>query len=233
MTTNTTVTGSVVRQFQDEDNCEFDSDTTPAPFVDVNGSPTPITLTSNNSALTVAPVINNGTAPPASAYTSSASIPNDGYYREGCFFVVGVNVASTLSSPQTLTLSNNLSAIPPFTATAYTATYTYTVVPISVTPTSISALTPSGTATVTGNDYGAFYGMVGSSSYSNYDDGNCDTSGGVPLATVASSSGIGAPNWTQTFTVTGNGSGTTGQTCTFYLSDDEAGTITQAVTVTI
>jgi hypothetical protein len=231
VTANVAASGGVYEEFENYNGDCYDPDPTPAPFVDVNASPEPITLTSNNSALTVAPMINNGTAPPASAYAATASLPNDGYYWQDCFFVVGVKVASTLSSPQTMTLSNNLTATPPFGGSPYTSTYTYTVVPISVSPTTatVSADGTTLTATVTGSDYGAYYGMDATSAYENYDY-DCNTSGGTTLANISTGS-INTTTWQQSFTIAGINNGT--GTCTFYLNDDWSATLTQAVTVTV
>jgi hypothetical protein len=61
-------------------------------------------------------------------------------------------------------------------------------------------------------------------------DENCNTGGGTTLATVAPGS-MNTTTWLQTFTITGASNGT--GTCTFYLFDLNALTLTQAVTVTV
>ena len=228
-------TGSIVPFFYDPSgDCEF-YDTTPAPIVDVNGSPTPITLTSNFSGLTLAPIVSNGTAPPASAYVQNASISSEAYFWYDCFIsFVGVKASASLASPATIVLSNNLTALNPYLTppSSYAGSWTYTVVPISVSPTTATVSQASGTAMVTGSDYGAYHGMGAASSYANeqYGDYNCNTSGGTTLATVGAGA-LNTTNWTQPFTITGSSNGT--GTCTFYLYDKLAGTVTQAVTVTV
>jgi hypothetical protein len=192
------------------------------------------------------PIINNGTAPPTAAYAQSGSIPDDGYYWFDCEFFVAVKTTSSLTAPATLTFNNALSAINPFTNAGQTsATMTYTVVPISVSPTTATVAANGGTATVTGSDYQAAQWMDAESSYTansgpywasgSGGDESCNTSGGTTLATVAPISVIptsmNSTNWTQTFTITGSNNGT--GTCTFYLYDLNALTVTQAVTVTV
>ncbi len=141
VTAGVAASGAIAPVFNPADGDCYDPDTNSAPFVDVNGSPEPITFSAANApAVSLVPIVNNGTPPPAAAYTSSASIPNDGYIWDDCFFLVGVKVASNLSSPQPLPMSNNLTALNTFLSppSSYANTYTYTVVPLSVSSYSVS-----------------------------------------------------------------------------------------------
>jgi len=216
--------------FDADGDCFFDA--TPAPFVDVNGSPTPITVTSNSSALTVAPVVANGTSPPASAFTQTASIANDGYMWYGCNFVIPVKTSSSFASASTITLNNNLTALNSFLspAASYASTMTYTVVPISVSA-STATVSQSGTVYLTATDYGAANGVDGESSYTAGDDELCKTGGGTPLAYAYANGSINTSTWQQQIEIDGYGGGT--GTCTFYVFDYAAGTVTTPVTVTV
>jgi hypothetical protein len=174
---------------------------------------------------------------------------NDGYIWQSptpAFFFIGFSASSSFSSTTsgtTVTVNNNLSALNPFfsTPTSYAQTMTYVVVPISASPTTATVAAASGTATVTGTDPGAYYGMDAESSYtanngsywftSGGGDESCNTSGGTQLATVSPTAGINTTNWTQSFTITGANNGT--GTCTFYLFDMDALTVTQPITVTV
>jgi len=225
------VTGSMATEFCDPAGGYDDYDSTPAPFVDVNGSPTPITLTSNSSGLTLAPIVNNGTAPPTSAYAQTASIANDSYEWYDCVFEIGVKTSASFTAPATIVVNNNLTAINPFTSSNYASAMTYTVVPITVSPTTATVSASGGTATVTGSDNSATSGMQATSSYAADGDGYCMDSNSNILATVAQTASINTTNWTQSFQITGNSNGT--GTCTFYLQDVNAGTVTQVVTVTV
>jgi hypothetical protein len=230
-------TGLMATEFGDFDRGWFDADSTPAPFVDVNGSPTPITVVSNNAALTVAPIFNNGTPPPVSAYVQSASIANDGYEWGDCEFFIGVKASSSFTSPTTVTVNNNLSAINPFTSSAQPLTMTYTVATISVSS-QTATVSQSGTTFLTATDFGATNGTDGESSYTaNSGPGNgaqdelCKSSGGTTLAYAYSNGPINTTTWQQQIEIDGANNGT--GTCTFYVTDYEALTITQPVTVTV
>lgn len=229
-------------------DCAGQGDTTPAAFVDVNATPVPVTVTSNSSAVTLSVIPNAATAPPTASYLQSASIANDGFVWQPPaappFLFIAVNASASFSSTSgTIVLNNNLSADNPFftTPSTYAETMTFTVVPITVSPTSATVSAAGGTATVTGTDPGAYFGMDAESSYTANNgsywwsagggDENCNSSGGTTLATVSAPAGINTTNWTQAFTITGANNGT--GTCTFYLFDYNALTITHAVTVTV
>jgi hypothetical protein len=236
VTTGVAATGLIAPLFCNPgpDDNYTDYDTTPAPFVDVNGSPTPITLTSNASSLTLVPIVNNGTAPPASAYAQTASIANDGFVWFDCSFFVGVKTSVSFSGSATIVVNNNLTAINPFfsSPSSYASTMTYTVAAISVSPTAVtvSADGTTTTANVTGTDFGAINGMDAESAYPNYDY-QCESSGGTVLAMIQSNGSINTTTWQQSFKVYGNNNGT--GTCTFFVTDDQAETVTQPITVTI
>lgn len=224
--------GSVQINFCDVGEDYQDYDTTPAPFVDVNASPTPITVTSNSSAVTLAAFPNTSTtAPPASAYSATASIPNDGYYWQNTWLVVGIQTTAALSSTATMTVNNNLTALNSFLTppSSYANTMTYTVVPITVSATTATVSAAGGTAIVTGTDSNASDPMDAESAYTAGDE-NCNTGGGTTLATISPGS-LNTTNWTQPFTITGASNGT--GTCTFYIYDTDAGTVTLPITVTV
>jgi hypothetical protein len=224
VTGGTAASGLISVEFGDIDSGWRDRDTTPAPFVDVNGSPTPITLTSSSSALTVSPIVFNGTP---STYAQTASIPDDSFEWYECEFFIALKTSASFSSASTLAISNNLTAINPFTSSAQPLTMTYTVVPLTVSSTSVTVAMGNST-TVTGTDPNASDPMDAESAYQTGDE-SCNTGGGTPLATISRGS-LNTTNWTQVFTI--NAGGTTG-TCTFYIYDTDAGTVTLPITVTI
>jgi hypothetical protein len=244
VTAGVAAAGAVAPLFNPADGDCYDPDTNSAPFVDVNGSPEPITLSAANaSAVSLVPIINNGTPPPAAAYTSSGSIPNDGYIWNDCFFLVGVKVASSLSTPQTVPVSNNLTALNAFLSppSSYANTYTYTVVPLSVSSYSVSVAANTST-TITASDYGA--GDSGTDAESawgaNYftiyytgtldPDESCNDSSGTSLAYAYSNSPFNTTTGQQTIEID---AGSTTGTCTFYVLDIWSGVVTQPITVTI
>ena len=106
---------------------------------------------------------------------------------------------------------------------------TYTVVPITVSPTTATMAVAGGTAIVTGTDSNASDPMDAESAYTAGDE-NCNTGGGTTLATISPGS-LNTTNWTQPFTITGASNGT--GTCTFYIYDTDAGTVTLPITVTV
>jgi hypothetical protein len=238
--------GAIGVQFSDAAGGSYDADPIPLPFVDVNGSPEPITFTSASSHVTMVAIPSPG---PSStpAYSTTGSIPNDGYEWYDCEFLIDVNVDAGLGTPATVTFSNNLSAINLFTGTNYANTLFYEVVPISVSPTTATiAVTGGVTANVTGSDDLASSGMGAESSYQKRGgpipqpiqaplpikqlSGQCiDSRSGRVDATVASAAPIDATTWQQPFTITPLLAGT----CTFVLYDSDTGVITQPVTVTV
>jgi hypothetical protein len=232
VTQGVTATGSILPLPCDADEeVAGTGDTTPAAYVDVNASPAPITLTSSSSSVGIAPIISGGTAPGPSAYLQTGSMPNDGYlwYVNGSYpyLIVGVKSSSSLTSFATITVANNLAATTPFSTGPYTSTMVYTVVPISASSYALN-VAAGGTTTVTGSDYGAAYGMDAESAYEQGDE-DCNTSGGVTLASVTPGS-LNTTNWTTPFTI--NAGSTTG-TCTFYLYDDFTDVVTKPITLTI
>lgn len=233
---------------EDADGKSYDVDPTPLPFVDVNGSPEPITVTSNLSAVQVAPLKNPAFPTPAPSYGLTASAPNDNYIWFNTCLMYGVQTTAFVPpATATLTLSNNFQATSPFSGSAYATAppaITITAVPINVTPTSasvhVSSTNGPTTATVTGSDYGATAGMAAAGSVAtstgllqNPDTnlGKCmdTTSTSTEDASVTSNGSIDTSTWTQSFTVTGLAAGT----CTFYLADADTGTVSQLVTVTV
>lgn len=242
VTAGVAAAGAVVPVFNPADGDCYDPDTNSAPFVDVNASPEPITFT-GGSGVSLVPIINNGTPPPAAAYTSSGSIPNDGYIWDDCFFLVGVKVASSVSSPQPLPVSNNLTALNPFLSppSSYASTYTYTVVPLSVSSYSVS-VNANNSTTITASDYGAEESGTdaesawGANVFTIYytgtldPDESCNNSSGTELANVYSTGSLSTTTGQQTIEID---AGSTTGTCTFYVLDVYSGVVTQPITVTI
>lgn len=233
---------------EDASGNNYDVDPTPLPFVDVNGSPEPITVTSNSSDVEFAALKNPAFPTPAPSFGLTASAPNDNYLWFNECIVFGVQTTSSFVPPATasVVLSNNLQATSPFSGSIYAAPPTpeaITAVPVNVTPTTatvhVSSSNGSTTATVTGSDYGATSGMGAFGSvatptarHQNPDanPGEClDTSTSAEDASVASNGAIDTTSWTQSFTVTAIAAGT----CTFALGDIQSGTISQLVTVTV
>lgn len=235
VTAGVAVSGSILANFCDPSDGYEDYAPSPAPFVDVDASPVPLTVTSNASQVTLAALADNATPPPSSAYAASASIPTDAYYWDNIYFLVGINVASTYpsTSAATIVFNNNLTAVNPFTNQtvnqAFPGSMTYYVAAISASSYSFPSVAANGTATVTGTDEGAYSGMDAESAY-NAADENCNDGSGTTLATVAPSGPISSSNWQQAFTIS---AGSTAGTCTFYLYDTKAGTVTQPISVTV
>lgn len=198
------------------------------PFVDLNATPVPATVTSTSQHLTVfaIPVLTNPTPAPPYATAQTQSIPNSGYVSKDWYGLqLAVSYDGAGAAASTLTLANNLTATPPPFASPnpspapYTATMAYQVVPVSASPAAVT-LQANGvaTATVTGSDAGANQNMPPSACMS----------GNQQLATVASNGSIA--NGSEAFTVT---AGTTPGTCTFTLADYYSGVVTNTVTVTL
>jgi hypothetical protein len=222
--------GSIGVEFSDASGGFKDIDTTPLPFVDVNGSPTPITYTAASSNVTLAPIENPSPAASPAA-TTTGSIPNDSYEWADCVFLINVEVAATQATPTTVTFANNLTASNPFTSTNYGSSLIFQVVPISSSSTTATAaVTGNVTANVTGSDFEATNGMGAESAFT-LDDGNCvdTTTAGQVDATVASSGAINTTTWLQPFTITP----VTAGTCTFSLYDVDTKVITAPITVTV
>ncbi len=202
---------------------------TPAPFADVNGSPTPITFAVSSSAITLSAIPNNGTPGP---YAVTASIPSDSYVWDNCIFVVDVKVAATLSgNSATITLNNNLTAPNPFLSppASYASTFVYTLAAVSASAvTGTVAVTGGTTGQVTGTDFMAVNGMI-AGSVAGSNDGNCLSGSSATLATVAQMAPINTSTWQQVFTITPMTAGA----CTFVLSDMDSNIPTQAIHVTV
>ncbi|MGD1066466.1 MAG: hypothetical protein ABR975_06580 [Vulcanimicrobiaceae bacterium] len=219
-------------EFEDIDGAYSDFDSTPLPFVDVNGSPTPITVNASSTHVGVDPLYNtgfvSGPTPAPTAYTQSTTIPNDGYEWYDCVFLIAGQYDGQTTSPTTIVIDQDLSASPQFTggltgASTY-ETYThggpisYIVVPLSVSVTTLSVAV-GGSSTVTGSDFDAPDGMGA---------GTCSGTGSANITAGSYAAGSG----TEQFTVTGTVQGT----CTFTLDDATLGSDgpqTSAVLVTI
>jgi hypothetical protein len=198
------------------------------PFVDVDGTPRSVTVTSSSThfAFFVEP---GAAATPAPTYTTSASITNSSVnYMNFFAMIFAVRYDGIGTSPMTLTLTNNLSATPPAfgggtPAPAYTATISYPIVPISLTPATLTFASSAAPAqTVTASDIGSSNDMTIPATSS-----PCVSSGSVTIATVASAGPLS--NGLQSFMVTPVASGT----CIFWVNDTNSGVPTNTVTVTV
>jgi hypothetical protein len=231
------VNGALLPQFCDAADGFQDFAPSPAPFVDANASPVPIALAANSPTIGLAPIVNNGTPPPANAYAQSVSIPDDSYYWFNLYFVVGVNVAASYpaTASNTIVVKNNLTAVNPFMGQTVNATsptngvLTYYVTAIAASPLTLSAAVNTNTSTVVGTDEGAASGMATESGY-NLGDSACKTTGGTTLAILTSVAPINPTTWQQSFDVV---AGATAGTCTVFLFDNKAKTMTQPITVTV
>jgi hypothetical protein len=218
----------------DPNNLPTDPNPTNFPFVDVNGTPQPITVTSTVSGVQFAaiPLPTSTPNPPLSSYTYGlvASAANQTYEWFNEELINGAHFDGTLSAPTTVTVSNHLSAANPFSPN-YTPppAQTYTIVPVTASPSAVTvSMTGPTTATITGSDFGASTGGLyaqGSHDSSGFEtpgtDGDClDADGSTVRATVAYGS-INTSTWLETFTVTPVSVGT----CTFTIADENTGTL--------
>jgi hypothetical protein len=204
------------------------------PFVDVNGSPEPISGTSSSTHFgilpLIAPVNSFPSAPPTGAYAATAAVANSGSLNFGGVVVAIQYDGNATPSPtiQTLTFDNQLSAtLPVFTGSPvmpvapanYHTSLVYTLAPMFATPASFTVAT-GGVQTVTGYAPGATSNMVPST---------CVSSGMVTLGSFGPAVGTPASGM-QTFVFTANG---TPGTCTFTLKDGVTHVLSNAVTVTV
>jgi hypothetical protein len=225
-------------EFCDASGAFLDYDATPLPFVDVNGSPTPITLAASTSSITLQPV--PSTPPGLPAFAQTASIPNSGYEWDYCVFMVNANISSGLSAPApgatppTIVVANNLTAGATIGVSGpYTQTYTYNVAPVAASTPSgppLSASTNS-TQTLTGSDWGATTtGMDAESGFEGADETCYDSVTPTQVdATVVPSGTFNTTTYQQGFTITAEAAGT----CTFYLDDVNTGVVTKPITITV
>lgn len=245
------VTGGVAQTLADF-FCFFDADldenysgNTPQPLVDVNGSAAPVTFTSNSQHVLVGIYTAGATSPPVPT-SQTVSMPDTSQlFDENCI-AYDLKLDGNQTQPATLTVSNNLSAVNPFTSGAYTFAQVITIVPLSITatpvPISQSADQPT---TVTAFDYQGTGGLTPFASVSNGQGsgaGNCLDSGSTVRATVAQTGPIDTTTWQQTFMIVPVPlpNVTSPVTCTFVLGDVNTGitdlpgyAVTPTITVTV
>lgn len=246
------VTGGVAQTLADF-FCFFDADlsgnyagNTPQPLVDVNGSASPVTFTSNSQHVLIGIYDAAATSPPVPA-GQTVSMTDTSRLFDGNCIAYDLKLDGNQTQPATLTVSNNLSAINPFTSAAYAFAQVVTIVPLSITatpaPLSQSAGTPT---TVTASDYEGTGGLTPFASVGAHGTGSnagqCLDSGATVRATIAQSGGIDPTTWLQTFTITpaATPTVTTPVTCTFVLGDVNTGNVdlpgyavTPTITVTV
>ncbi|HTW86075.1 MAG TPA: hypothetical protein VMD91_18535 [Candidatus Sulfotelmatobacter sp.] len=220
----------------------------PSPaLVDVNASPAPVTVTTSLQHVGLA--ASNATAPldpfnesqtyvppptppPFASTTSSVSIGDQSYFwMFGYFPVIDVVYdGSTAAVAGTVNVNNNLTATDLFDNNPYTFVAPYTVAFVSASPTTLTlSLSTNPSAEVVGSDYqAALEGMTSISQPPNHDQTECETSGGVELASVTAGT-MNTTTWQQPFTVTAMATGT----CTFTLMDVITDVVSPPVTVTI
>ncbi|HTW86084.1 MAG TPA: hypothetical protein VMD91_18580 [Candidatus Sulfotelmatobacter sp.] len=243
-----------------------DADTTARPFYDVSGTAAPVTAVSSSSHVLLFPYQNAnfandlptfpspGSTP--SGYAQVASIPDDSYEFDQEYFTVGLYTDGELTAPATVTFSNGpvvggsnvdtstataslvANGSTPFTVGPYNAVQTYTIVPLTVSPTAVSlSLSGTNTATVTGSDYGTTTNLgvqSGGQNFGGADAGCFDASGNNRDALVTPGA-FDSATGVETYTITG----TTIGTCTFNLYDlgmassDYVYVPSQTVTVTV
>lgn len=251
VTANVTTSGYLSQEFEDPGVAWYDALPTPGPgfspapnaFVDVNGSPTPITYTASSSNITLglSPEVTSTGSPytyaSPSSFSSSGSIASDADYLNDCAFydVVKVNALPTPApgaSPPTITFANNLTATAPspFTGGPYPSSMVYTVVPISSSATGTIDVTMGNTASVNGWDYDATDQGMGAESGFEGDTGDClDTTNTSTIDATIAAGAMNTTTWLQPFTITPVADGT----CTFVLYDIDTGVVTQPITVTV
>ncbi|HTC31473.1 MAG TPA: hypothetical protein VK702_12175 [Candidatus Acidoferrum sp.] len=205
-------------------------------YVDVNGNQQSLTLTAPAN-VQVAVLNPASTAAPSPGTT--ATIPDDSYVWDNCYFEVGVSVSASLptiapgASPSAVVYANNLTAtlpLPFVTASpnTYGSSYSFNVVPISVSP-ATTAITSVSPGTVAGFDWGAPSGMNAESAFGGTANACIDTiNPSQSDAAVSSAGAINTTTWQQSFTITELNPGT----CTFVLYDSDTGVVTTSVTVT-
>jgi hypothetical protein len=199
------------------------------PFVDVNGSATPITVSANSMDVGVAIQPSPNTVTPA-PFQQSLSIADDRNLWYNCVWLLDVSVSASLPTPApgvtptaTITFANNLTAALPsgFTGSSYSSSFPYSVVPIYALPSVVTVSASGSAATVTGTDY---LGDMGAESAYSGSTNSCLGSGGlVTLTPQPYSNG-------QTKVSVATSATTTG-TCTFYMFDPPSGVVTNQITV--
>jgi hypothetical protein len=197
------------------------------PWSDVNASPTPITATVQSGTATIAAEPNPGaglTANPTYGATATfADSVTESYLNGDCFNLVLDVKYDGSTSPSFIYLSNNLTAVNPWTQASQASSFGYAVVPMVLTPPSgnvLSSLAIGASVTVTATDYEGGDGIDTSGSCSN---------GSTEIASVTPIGSIDTTTWTQQFTVTGVAAGT----CSLTVTDDDSNTPTNALTVTV
>lgn len=205
---------------------------TPLPYVDVNGAPEPISIAVSPQA---SGVVVNALQPssPVPPFGTSASIPDETMVWPGYEWVIDVEGGATFTSPATITISNSLSALNPFTGNSYASSLIYTIDPVTVsTPTLQSiSLGAAQTSSVVGSDPQAPAAGMGAESAFQANDGMCvdQNTPGQHDASVAPAGSFNTTTSTQSFTITPLATGT----CTFVLYDVDTGVVTQPATITV
>jgi len=238
------------------------SSASPQPFVDVNGSAVPFTITASSSHLglyaeTAAQAAGSSPIPSQASFPTSVSIANTSaqYNYDDCggfLLAVGWD-GSPLVAGSTVTYSNNLTATPPSftgspvpnvspTPSTYAFSATYTVVQISAAPATVN-LSTDGTsgypssATVTASDAGTQYNMfLIDVTTDNYvvNRGSTIACNTSDGTAIATITVGGMVNGSESFAIAADtGLSAPNYTCSFYLSDNVSRVNTNLVTVNL
>ncbi len=190
------------------------------PFVDVNGSPTPITAQVNTTSgvKIAADIVSTQSPAPGTVLGYTATFPST-LYDDGAlhldFSYDGTNVATSGGGPARylILLSNNLSASPPTfdggSQGGYAGNAVYQIVPVDANPATLH-----GQDRVAGYDFGSANGL-------NVVNSTC--AGSWTITPLAVTNGL------QNFNVTQTGSDS-GGACSFALADPITGVVTRTVT---
>jgi len=220
--------------------CDVDEDVpqtiaSPLPFVDVNGSPEPLTFTSSSSSLTMYAAPGGTSVASPGPYAQTVTMNDSSDTDEYGEMLLYVSYDGTAPAGTTMTFSNNLAATPPWPGTVSGSTYNlqlvYTLAPVAASPGPVTApattisVGAGGTGTVYGSDFGATNGM-------NAGDGNCyDTTTTSQVDATVAAGSMNMTSWIEPFTVTVTGSPP--ETCSFTLYDGDTNVPTFPITVSI
>jgi hypothetical protein len=219
---------NVISSEQDADNNYPASYPTTSTLIDVNGSPAPISLTSSSTGLTLSTYAGSNTGNPPSTPSGTITIPDTSYFGAYSSLVIGVNYDGMAAPGSTITYSNGLTALNPYSGVSQAVTAQYVLAPITVTSGTTATVTQNQTTTVTVSDWGATNGLYPKDNLgvvATSGSANCYNTNALPngihdvVATITPGALPTGPPWTQSFTVTG---ANTSGPCTFSLVDADS-----------
>jgi len=210
-----------------DDNAPASFPTT-STLIDVNGSPAPLSFTSNSTDLTLSTYAGSNVSNPPSTPSDTITIPDTSYFGDDGFLYIGVNDDGLAAPGSTITYSNGLTAINPYSGVSQAVTAQYVLAPITVTSGTTATVTQNQTTTVTVSDWGATSGLYPVDNLgvvATSGSANCYNTNALPngihdvVATITPGALPTGPPWTQSFTVTG---ANTSGPCTFSLVDADS-----------